>query len=76
VKNIQVLVDSYKKLTTSKKYKDSNLALRAKITYHLRNLESRQLIEKIPNIRGMRIKITPLGKVFVTPRILKKVKEE
>jgi len=76
VKNIQALVDGLKKPTTYKHYKDPNIALRAKVTYHLRNLESRQLVEKIPNMKGMRIKITPLGKVFVTPRILKKVKED
>jgi len=76
VKNIQALVDGLRKPITSKRYKDPNIALRAKVTYHLRNLESRQLIEKIPNMRGTRIKITQLGKVFVTPRVLKKVKEE
>jgi len=56
--------------------KKPRLALRSKIAYHLRNLEKRQLVQRIPNRIGTKVRITDLGKVFITPRILKKTKEE
>jgi len=49
----------------------NDIAIRSKVSYHLRNLENRQLIEKVPSGTGTRVRITPLGKVFARPRILK-----
>jgi len=56
--------------------KHPNRALRSKIAYHLKNLETRQLIQKIPSKRGVKVRITELGKVFITPRLLRKIEEE
>lgn len=54
----------------------ADVATRSKVAYHLRNLENRQLIEKVPSGRGTRVRITDLGRVFVRPRILKAREEE
>jgi hypothetical protein len=78
VKNIQALVESFEKsegMRSKSKKGEESRAIRSKVTYHLRNLESRQLISRVPNKRGVRIKITSLGRVFVTPKILKKIEE-
>jgi len=76
VSKIEDLVKAFDaKKTTRRGYKPE-VALRSKVSYHLRNLETRQLIAKIPNKRGSKIRITGLGKVFVAPRILRKTAEE
>jgi DNA-binding MarR family transcriptional regulator len=59
-----------------RKSRNPHVAVRSKISYHLRNLESRELIEKVPSKGGTRVKVTTLGRVFVAPRMLKRVKEE
>jgi hypothetical protein len=77
VNRIEDLVNVFDpKKHLKKRSKEPQIALRSKIAYHLRNLEARHLIEKIPNRKGTKIRITDLGKVFITPRMLKTIKEE
>jgi len=56
---------------SGKPVRENEVAIRSKVSYHLRNLENRQLIEKVPSGIGTRVRITPLGKVFVRPRMLR-----
>jgi len=76
VGRIDDLVKAFESKTMPGKRGTTNVAIRSKISYHLRNLETRQLIAKIPTHRGSKIRITGLGKVFVAPRIPGKAIEE